>query len=241
VLGAAAQGASHRKLGLPCQDALDYRVLPGDIALLALADGAGSAERSAQGARWAVAEALRALAARPFPITPEEGETRVRQAFQRAAEGLALLAAGDAEPIEAYATTLSCAIAAPQWLAAGQVGDGALVARVDGEWRLLVRAQKGEYANETAFISQPGAPASAETCVLHRPVSALAAMSDGLTRLALQVPAGQPFPPFFDPLEAFARTAARDLAASQLSAFLTSDRVATRTADDTSLVIAVRG
>jgi hypothetical protein len=43
VIGAAVQGLSHQKQGLPCQDALEYSCLPGGILLLALADGAGSA------------------------------------------------------------------------------------------------------------------------------------------------------------------------------------------------------
>ena len=37
VIGAAVQGISHQKQGLPCQDAQDYRVLPGGVLLAALA------------------------------------------------------------------------------------------------------------------------------------------------------------------------------------------------------------
>ena len=60
-----------------------------------------------------------------------------------------------------------------------------------------------------------------------------------LTRLALQLPAAQPYAPFFDPLEAFARSASDEAATAQLVAFLASVRVAARTAVVTYLVIAI--
>jgi len=62
VIGAAVQGLSHQKQGLPCQDALEFRCLPDGVLLVALADGAGSATRSEVGARAAVQVALDSLA-----------------------------------------------------------------------------------------------------------------------------------------------------------------------------------
>jgi len=71
-------------------------------------------------------------------------------------------------------------------------------------------------------------------------VRALAVMSDGLTRLALKLPANEPHPPFFQPLFAFASAAdGQAQAEEQLAAFLASERVCARTDDDKSLVIAV--
>jgi hypothetical protein len=54
VIGAAVQGLSHQKQGLPCQDALEYGCLPGGLLLVALADGAGSALHAELGAQAAV-------------------------------------------------------------------------------------------------------------------------------------------------------------------------------------------
>ena len=51
VVAAAVQGVSHQRLDLPCQDALGYLVLPSGTLVVALADGAGSAQYSDQGAR----------------------------------------------------------------------------------------------------------------------------------------------------------------------------------------------
>ncbi len=62
VVGALAPGTSHARLGLPCQDALAYQT--GEHSLLvALSDGAGTAERSQYGAQTAVQAALDSLAA----------------------------------------------------------------------------------------------------------------------------------------------------------------------------------
>jgi len=71
-------------------------------------------------------------------------------------------------------------------------------------------------------------------------LAGLALMSDGLSRLALQLPAYTPHAPFFIPLWAFAAQAGMgNLANQELAAFLASDRVCARTDDDKSLVIAV--
>lgn len=237
-------GVSHRRTGLPCQDAVDYRVLPDGGLLIAQADGAGSARRSEQGARWAVAEALGALEAGlrcSPPGDAEACEELVREAFRRASRSLHLLADADCEPVREFASTLTCVAALDGWLAVGQIGDGAVVARdPDGAMFAVTHPQKGEYANETSFITQPDVLEQIEIQVLEQPVSALAVMSDGLIRLALELPTGAPYIPFFEPLFAHARAGESPAAAARLADFLASDRVSARTDDDKSLVVAVR-
>ena len=61
VVGASVRGTAHEKDDTPCQDAHDYRLLPNNTLLVAVADGAGSADRSAEGAALAVAEILEVL------------------------------------------------------------------------------------------------------------------------------------------------------------------------------------
>ena len=245
VLGAAVTGVSHRRTGLACQDAVDFRTLPGGALLIAQADGAGSAARSEQGARWAVAEALHALEAglrKCPPGDPAGWEGLLRGAFEAASRSLHQLADADCEPVRAFDTTLSCVACLDGWLAAGQVGDGLVVARDSyGGLSAVTRPQKGEYANETTFLTRPEALETLEIQVTGQPVSALAVMSDGLVRLAMSFPSGIPHEPFFDPLFAFAASAEDpSLASSRLADFLDSERVSARTDDDKSLVIAVR-
>jgi hypothetical protein len=258
VTGAAAVGVSHRRAGLPCQDALAWRVLPDGTLIAALADGAGSARFSDQGAARAVETALDALEA--GAALAGDWETLLQAAFDAARQSVLDLAAGDENataPVEApddapaghaartprdFACTLTCVVAAPGALAVGQVGDGALVASAAGEPLVtLTRLQRGEYANETHFLVEEDALDQLVIASLDRPVDRLALMSDGLIRLALKMPTQEPHEPFFAPLFRFAG-AATDPAesAAQLVQFLDSERVCDRTDDDKSLLLAVR-
>jgi hypothetical protein len=247
VVGAAVQGWAHEKLELPCQDALAYRALPGGILLAALADGAGSAERADLGASTAVAAALDTLAAGLELAAPEETgdwETLLRGAFAAARQALDWLAEEQAEPLREFATTLICAAAGSRLIVA-QLGDGAVVGRTSqGELFAATRPQRGEYANETLFLTGEGALEQVEVQVIETGVDALAVMSDGLTRLALKLPAGDPHSPFFEPLFSFLEreSTAGDgaVAETALANFLASERVNARTDDDKSLLLAVR-
>jgi hypothetical protein len=103
------------------------------------------------------------------------------------------------------------------------------------------RAQRGEYANETYFLTLEDALEQVQVSVYEKAVNLLAVMSDGLTRLAINLPTDEPHLPFFRPLFAFVAHADEEEQASrQLLDFLTSERVCARTDDDKSLVLAVR-
>ena len=169
-------------------------------------------------------------------------EGAIRASFQRARLALRRRAARLNEPLREFATTLTCLIAGEAILAVGQIGDGVVVWKDSlGQLYRATRAQKGEFANETNFLTQDDAIQRIELYCSPRPASAFAVTSDGLLRLGLKLPAGDPFGPFFDPLFAFAG-AAPDFedTAFQLADFLASERVSARTEDDKSLVIAVR-
>ena len=293
VVGAVVRGVSHERMGMPCQDAQDYRILPNGTLLIALADGAGSASFSDQGARCAVNEALNSLTVAVeggLPAEVDAWRSLLRAVFDtaraavlwlaatNAAEGVAkgqgvdlgeLAAPDDSEgpagleepvllgsaaraeprrlPERAYATTLTCAVATADRLVVGQIGDGVVVAGEGEQLFSVTHLQRGEYANETHFLTQPGALEQLFIEVIEHPVRELAVMSDGLIRLALKMPEQEPFVPFFRPL--FRVTTAigqpggapdRTEAARQLSSFLSSERVNARTDDDKSLVLAVR-
>lgn len=245
--GAQVRGVSHERSGTPCQDAQAWRLLADGTLLVALADGAGSARFSDQGARCAVETALNALAV-GFGSSGKDGQSAwdrlVREAFSAAQNALQnLTAKGEdyAAPRE-YACTLTCVVAATDWVAAGQLGDGAVIAEDSmGSLFSLTRLQRGEYANETHFLVEEDALEQMATVKVDRPVTGLAVMSDGLLRLALKMPAQEPHPPFFEPLFRFLRSAGEtEGAEAQLAAFLSSERVNARTDDDKSLVLAVR-
>src|SRR5260370_37962124 len=105
LLGASVTGIAHTKGGLPCQDAHAYREVAG-CALLAVADGAGSAERSAEGAQCASHAAPAAMAAAlagGCPATPDPWPDALPGASAAAKTGLAPVAAAHARPSREFA------------------------------------------------------------------------------------------------------------------------------------------
>lgn len=248
VIGAAVQGLSHQKQGLPCQDALEYRCLPGGILLVALADGAGSAIYADLGAQAAVQASIDWLLTSlesAQPIDCCEWAEVIWETFQNARTALVKLGEEHDEPLRSFATTLTCLIATSERLIVGQIGDGAVVAvGEDGGLKTVTALQRGEYANETNFLTQDQALDLVAFQMIEEQVQALAVMSDGLTRLALKRPDNEPHPPFFKPLFAFVESSAssNDPAGPNdpLIRFLASPRVCERTDDDKSLVLALR-
>ena len=251
LLGASVTGTSHEKGGLAGQDAHGYREVPGGV-LLAVADGAGSAERSAAGSRVAAASILDAVSmalVNGWPASLQVWRDIFFDAYARAKDSLEQLAAGEALPARAFATTLLCAALSDDVLAVAQLGDGVATAfslggaqgrNAGGEWFLAAEPQRGEYANETYFLSQAGALQRLDIYVYAEPVRALALMTDGLLRLVLDAK-HLPHVPFFQPLLTFGvETEDQTLAEAQLAAFLASERVCARTDDDKTIVLALR-
>ncbi|HEY3342098.1 MAG TPA: protein phosphatase 2C domain-containing protein, partial [Anaerolineae bacterium] len=95
VVGASVMGTSHQEMGTPCQDAHAYRVASTGELIVAIADGAGSASRSAEGAALVVQFAVDWLtcACQQGSLNDAEVWQEVmRQCFTEAAQALAGLA-----------------------------------------------------------------------------------------------------------------------------------------------------
>jgi hypothetical protein len=126
-----------------------------------------------------------------------------------------------------------------------QVGDGcAVVKDVAGEeWRVLLWPDHGEYASTTTFVTDdPEAK-----CRIVREdgaVSALAVLTDGLERLALDFSTQKAFGGFFDavsnPVLTSAAIGKDGPLSDMLKQFLESEAVCARTDDDKTLVVAAR-
>jgi len=249
--GATVAGTAHVRRAEPRQDALSVRHTPaGNAVVLALADGAGSAERGGAGAAIAV-RALRAAgeaACGRAPIAELDGPMMVdamaaaRRAVLNAAERAAIAP-------RALATTALLVVSDGSTTLAAHVGDGAAVVRLaaDRSWCALSWPERGEYAGMTRFLTEDP-PAPVRVARLEDDVSALAVLTDGLERLVLDLAAGTPHPPFFDmiaaPLDTRAcggATAGRDRRLSRaLARYLSGEAVCERTDDDKTLAIAVR-
>lgn len=237
VVGASVAGESHREVGLPCQDACAWVVRTDGVVLTAVADGAGSSILGDVGARVAVAAAIAGLRETPVPTAPGVLDAALDVAIA------AVFAEAEARDCDArdLACTLILAAAGPDRAVAVQVGDGAAVAVVDGEGVVpLTRPPVGEYVNQTTFLVSRGARDEVQSAQRVGPIRALILFSDGLQRLALRMPAGEPHAGFFDPVVAFAAAADPVSGSDELAVFLASERVARRSDDDRTLVVAVR-
>jgi hypothetical protein len=135
------------------------------------------------------------------------------------------------------ACTLLVFIATPDWLAAMQVGDGFIVVETsEVDLELLFRPSKGEYINETCFVTSPNALDQMQVRVcLERPQFVCAA-TDGLEKVAIRFQDWLPFSPFFQPLVACLQTTPAE-ATAYLQSFLSSERLNARTDDDKTLLL----
>lgn len=244
VIAASVQGVSHVKADLPCQDAHAYAVLPDGTLLVAVADGAGSAaeaERGAQlAAETAVAYLRQALIEYVAPADATAWRTCLLAAFQTTRQRLEDEAAQHGFALRDLAATLIVLVASETCLVAAHVGDGAAVLHDPATGYVLLSApQGGEYVNETTFLVSADYLEKTQFDYWPHRATQLAVFTDGLQRLALQLPLGKPHAPFFAPLLQFAQTANHE-ATVQLTTFLRSPRIAERADDDLTLLLAVR-
>ncbi len=251
VIARSEVGTSHVKRGLPCDDDCwfaQYELRNGDALLaVVVADGAGSASHGGDGAQTAIASVEAALTSKV--VDPEFDLSRaLAESLTTAAhEGIAAKAAeNDLQPRD-YACTLLGALSAPSLgTLAFQIGDGGIVLDTGNGLRLAVVPMGGEYANMTHFVTQVDYLDVMATYLHDAHTTRLAALTDGIQRLALDLATDEPHEPFFRPffdvlLEA--RSGDEDLLLEQLSQalgrFLRGATINERTDDDKTLAIAV--
>lgn len=239
VIGASVQGTSHLKTGAPCQDAHAWTLLPDHTLLAAVADGAGSADWGEVGAQLAVETTLGCLR-RDWPAQAAAWQPFFTTALQAARQRLEREAEARECNLRELAATLIAVAVTDELTICAHIGDGAAVLRDEaGALHLLTTPQTSEYVNETTFLVSTDYLAAAQFAVWHGRAQAVALFSDGLQRLALQLPWGRPHAPFFAPLFQFAMQAGEN-ADEQLVAFLRSPRITARADDDLTLVLAAR-
>jgi len=250
----SAIGSFHVETGLPCQDDGAYQTLGKDILIGAVADGAGSAKHSDLGAKIAVETAI-AFLADLIDIPDDEDKqwaenmsqseldaifkplfpkllTHIQTQFQQEAHEKQL-------KIQDLATTLLVFLATSKWLAAMQIGDGFILIKSVGEaYQLLFQPDKGEYINETTFVTSANALAEMQIRVLAKPTEFICAATDGVEKVAINYANWQPFPPFFQPLEQYLQSTEQPLE-EDLKDFLDREDLNARTTDDKTLLLAL--
>jgi hypothetical protein len=244
IVAASVCGTSHLKTKQLCQDAHHWQILPDDVLLVAVADGAGSASLGKVGAMVAVETAIEYVSRQKITQNNLADDTQIRELLTEA-----ILAAKKAVEDEAainhnqpqdLATTLIILLATPKVVAVIQIGDGLAVAKnSQGHLFALTIPNNGEYINETTFLTSASALETAQLRVWREDVVNVGVLTDGLQMLALNMVVGEPHKPFFFPLFDFAANAAdQTVAKEQLVRFLSSERITQRTDDDLTLIIA---
>ena len=242
LIGATIRGGNHVLEGIPCQDVHAYQ-FEGDTLFLAVADGVSSASKAHLGANLAVQTALQegvALFKAARPVTEKGWIDLLHSSFESSRARLTEEASSLNTPLSDYATTLILAILHPEGLAAGHIGDGAVVCLdAEGEFRTICPPQNGEFANETFSLTLPDA-LDRMVCTIHpAPVQALALFSDGVQRFSIHQNDFSPHVPFFAPLFTQLEGVKEiENAAQSLSMFLSSEKVQSLSGDDKTLVLA---
>ncbi|MEM8780529.1 MAG: PP2C family serine/threonine-protein phosphatase [Cyanobacteria bacterium P01_G01_bin.49] len=135
--------------------------------------------------------------------------------------------------IDDLACTLLIAIATPKGIAAMQIGDGFITVRYpEREPELLFAPDKGEYINETTFVTSTNALKDMKVVIKAGQPEFICASTDGLERLAIRLSDWTPFSPFFQPLEQYLRETENLKSDKYLEDFLNSDRLNARTDDE---------
>jgi Protein phosphatase 2C len=237
VIGASVTGTAHQGAGTGCQDACGWRSEPG-ITCLAVADGAGSRPRSGQGAALAVERALLTAAGSARRGRCSDPAGWLRLALQDAQEHITALAATRGNDPGEYAATLAVAVLAGEAAGVAQVGDTIAVLGRSGRYQTAAPAPRGQYVNETTFLTEPGALDQARITL--RPAGAVDAVflsTDGLRfKILADLAAATPFTPFFEDLQAYLHSPGASPDA--VRAFLSG--LDDQSGDDKTLLAAVR-
>jgi hypothetical protein len=243
---ASEVGTSHTHTGTPCQDSCWAQVdrLADGQPLLSVfvADGAGSAAKGGEGGELAI-EAAAAFVA-----------TKVKQGEFGLSDGLAtdlvlavrdrIYAAAEAEGLKArdFACTFIGVLSTAVVTLVLQIGDGGVVLDVGAGLEVAIVPMSGEYANMTHFVTDEDAVATLATKIYPTKVLKIAAFTDGIQRIALNLATNTPHEPFFAPFfNGMTKATAdqEDQLQGLLIRFLGSAPVNERTDDDKTLALAL--
>lgn len=244
VVGASVAGAGHEKAGRGCQDVHNWRRLHDGTVVAAIADGAGSAALGQAGAEAAVGAAIDSLAGNAPVLRNACDNGLWRNLFADSLSAARAAVKGEAIRRKVFvgelAATLILIVVRPDCVGSAQIGDGAVtVETLDGRVIPLTRPPIDDSVNATTFVTSDHAIGGAQFGVWRQGAAHLAAFTDGLQMLALKLPEGEPFEPFFKPLFHFAdENAELPNDRSCLEEFLRSPRITARTDDDLTLFIA---
>ncbi len=246
IASASAAGTSHILRGIPCEDSCSAFIerpasQPPMLAVF-VSDGAGSAVHGGIGAELAIEAAsgyfswLHETSGSFLPNKKMAFDClqHIRAKLIEAAEKRGI-------SIRDFACTFLGVLTSTSSTVLLQIGDGGIVLDTGNGLELPIVPMSGEYANTTSFITDNNALEIAAVVELPKPAKKIAAFSDGIQRMALDMTSHQPYEPFFNPFFEILKKASEDqeaLLGEELKSFLNSPAVNRRTDDDKTLVLA---
>ncbi|WP_298829441.1 PP2C family serine/threonine-protein phosphatase [uncultured Piscinibacter sp.] len=243
---ASEVGTSHAHTGTPCQDSCWAQVdqLADGQPLLSLfvADGAGSAAKGGEGAELAIEAAAALIAKKVKQGEFGLGDTLATDIVLAVRERI--YAAAEIERLKArdFACTFLGVLSTSTGTLVLQVGDGGVVVDTGAGLEVAVVPMSGEYANMTHFVTDEDAVTVLATKSYPDRALKVAAFTDGVQRLALNMATNTPHEPFFSPFfngMAKATAEQEDQLQGLLVKFLGSQPVNERTDDDKTLALAL--
>ncbi|BAY25031.1 hypothetical protein NIES2100_48310 [Calothrix sp. NIES-2100] len=247
-----ATGTSHQEQKIPCQDCGNYDIF-NDVIVGVVADGAGSAKYAHIGSELAVKKVLECFSEineypekqekleQSFfqPLSKPEAKNLFAKILNQVITELRNHAEKENYSINDLACTLLVFVSTPHRLAAMQIGDGFIVVRPqDSEYQLLFQPDKGEFANETTFVTSANAVNEMQVDVLSGEQEFICASTDGLEKVAIHLNDWKPFPPFFKALKEYLQETTNPKEDYQyVDDFLNSERLNSRTDDDKTLLL----
>ncbi|MFZ4729711.1 MAG: PP2C family serine/threonine-protein phosphatase [Pseudanabaena sp.] len=256
-------GTSHIKDDIPCQDYAKYEV-HGKYFIGAVADGAGSCTYSQEGSQIAVTSTLEYFAEMFGKLNDNDvlfkseadAKEKFRDLIKRVRDEIGLAAGKKSKELEhdldkkdkisprQFSCTLLAFVAFPEGIAAMQLGDGFIVVRDYGkqEYDLLFLPSKGEFVNETTFVTSDDIGKKLQITYRPNRVSFVCASTDGLENIAIKSrrdQQDQAYARFFVPLEDYMQSEADPEKADDyiMSNFLNSDEFNRKTNDDKTLLV----
>ncbi|MCI5193710.1 MAG: protein phosphatase 2C domain-containing protein [Candidatus Electrothrix sp. AU1_5] len=245
IAACSVVGTSHIQSEEPCHDSFAYKLFSDGKLIIAVSDGAGSAKRPKQGSAFIVQSSIDFLIEKLKKYIPDnenDWKELVKNTFKETRKKLVEFSESERCPLSDYAATFLLVVLTEEWTIGGLIGDSAAVILTSDEGLYSIcPPQKGEYANMTNFLTKKDALDLLCIHVKKDQARAVAAFSDGLLELAVNIVKNKPHPPFFNPLFSFiAEIQDEQEGTEHLVKFLNSERINSRTDDDKTLVLASR-
>lgn len=245
---ATAIGTSHQRRDEGCQDysrAVSLRInkdTDQTFLFAAVADGAGTAKFAAKGARLAVRTLRREIQRCLEKCENSLTEQMIKKLVLMTSSHIEEYANRSGHKSRDYASTLICAILLHDQAWHIQIGDGAAVFGYDGKRIVDYWPAKGEYGNETFFITDENVLDQIHIREIQIP-DEITLFTDGLESIALNLKTKEVHPPFYDSFYRVLRQREagfqKDLAKG-LATWMQTDLVTSRSDDDKSLVLISR-